>query len=41
MKSVTKVVGMTPSGSVGYGGRTRVCEEAANADEVILVYPRL
>ena len=39
MKSVGKVVGMT--GGVGYGGRTRVCEEAANMDEVVLVYPRL
>ena len=39
MKRVAKVVGMT--GGVGYDERTRVCEEAANVDEVVLVYPRL
>jgi len=38
-KSVAKVVGMT--GGVGYGGWRRVFEEAANVDEVVLVYPRL
>ena len=38
MKSVAKVVGKT---GVGFGGRTRVCKEAANVDEVVLVYPRL
>ena len=36
-KSVAKVVGMTATA----GGRTRVCEEAANVDEVVLVYPGL
>jgi len=29
------------TGSVGYGGKTRVCEGAASVDEVVLVYPRL
>jgi len=38
-KSVARVVGM--KGGVGYGGWRRVFEEAANVDEVVLVYPRL
>jgi len=28
------------TGGLGYGRRARVCEEVANVDEVVLVYPK-